>query len=202
MISEPAQPSWTEEDTEAMFAALGRYVFIFQYIEAKLDQILLLARGHENWPKTQQQLAKMTFDDRVKEITKIVLTSPDFARVHARPGWLHSFQKLMDDVDRERNRRNELLHSQYIMEFTEAGLPPVRSSLRKRDVQPVQLEDFTAEVQRKLLEEIVALSVRVNFLSVQLIHDYQSPPPHVWNGGLVKWSIDWQPEDILSDGSA
>lgn len=194
-------PLWTEDDTEAMFAAIGRYVFIFQYIEAKLDQILLLAYGHENRTKRQQKIAKMNFDDRIKEVTRIVLTSPDFDRVHARPGWVQSFQALMSAVDRERIRRNELLHSQYIMEFTEAGLPPVRSRLIKNSPQPVELEDFTAEAQKRLVAEIGALSVRVNFLVTQLNHDYKAPPPHDWAGGPVEWTIDWDPGDDPSDES-
>jgi len=40
--------AWPDADTEALFATIGRYLLTFQWIEGKLDQILLLGWGEDN----------------------------------------------------------------------------------------------------------------------------------------------------------
>jgi hypothetical protein len=66
-------PAWTEADTEELFAALGRYWMTFQWIEGRLDQILLLGWGHENWNRSQKKLAGMTNYDKIKAVDTLVL---------------------------------------------------------------------------------------------------------------------------------
>ena len=74
---------WTETDTEGLFTSIGKYVIIFQWIEGVLDEILLLAWGHEK----QSKLAKMTNEAKVDTVKRLVFASSDFARVHTRPEW-------------------------------------------------------------------------------------------------------------------
>jgi len=38
-----------DAELDALYASLGRYLIIFQGMEGKLDEILQLAWGHENW---------------------------------------------------------------------------------------------------------------------------------------------------------
>jgi hypothetical protein len=87
-------PSWTDADTEGMFAAIGRYLIIFQWVEGKLDQILLLGWGYENSILNQVKLAKMKNFDKVNTVKELVLNSPNFARVHTRPNWCTNFELL------------------------------------------------------------------------------------------------------------
>jgi hypothetical protein len=79
------RPKWTEADSDELFAAIGRYFIIFQSIEGKLDLILLLGWGHENWAASHDKLARMRNVDKVNAVHDMVLQSPDFARVHTRP---------------------------------------------------------------------------------------------------------------------
>lgn len=169
-------PTWTDADTEALFATIGRYLIIFQWIESKLDQILLLGWGYENWAPGQAQLAKMKNFEKIDAVRKLVLTSPDFARVHTRPDWCANFELLINRLHDERARRNSLVHSQYLFDFVEIGLAPLRSHRQAVDGQVMfDRQHLTKADQTKLLIDLGQLAMNVNFLHVQLIHDYKSP---------------------------
>jgi hypothetical protein len=168
---------WSDKDTEALFASIGRYVMIFQWVEGLLDQMLLLGWDYENWPESQAKLARMRFFDKVEAVKSLVLSSADFVRARSRPGWLSNFEVLIQRVHEERRRRNALLHSQFLFEFVEAGLPPVRS-LRKGTPNGGSTFDqqyFTPEAQEQLVADLIQLGLDVNFTFVQLIHDHRAP---------------------------
>jgi hypothetical protein len=172
-------PAWSDADTEAMFATVGRYVIIFQLVEGTLDEILLLGWGYENWADNQAKLARLSNCKKVNELKNLVLNSPEFARVHTRPDWCADFKLLIGRLHDERARRNSLVHSQYLFEFVDAGLPPLRSHRKK--VKKVDGEvtfdqqHLTKAAQEKLLSDLAQLAVDVNFTHVQLIHDYKAP---------------------------
>jgi hypothetical protein len=167
---------WTETDTETLFATIGRYVIIFQWIEGVLDQILLLAWGHENWADSQAKLAKMKNEDKVDSVKEVVLASPDFTRVHTRPEWCAAFESVIYRLHEERKRRNVIVHSQYLFEFADAGLAPLRSKRGRLEGQATfDQQALTKEVQEKLIGDVAQLAVDVNFVKVQLVHDYQAP---------------------------
>jgi hypothetical protein len=69
---------WSGGDTEAMFATVGRYVMIFQWVESIVDLILLLGWGHENWKESQAKLARLTNFEKLEAAENLVLSSPDF----------------------------------------------------------------------------------------------------------------------------
>ena len=131
------QPAWTDADADALFATIGRYVILFQWIEGLLDQILLLAWGHENRADGQARLAKMRNFDKVEVVRDVVFNSPDFARVHTRPEWCSKFEALILRLHKERERRNGLVHSQYLFEFVEIGSPPMRSDCKRAEGEVV-----------------------------------------------------------------
>ena len=166
---------WTDEDTEAMFATIGRYLIIFQWAESKLDQILLLGWGHENLSASQTKLAKMTNAEKIRAVKHIVLESEDFSRVHTRPEWCADFQLLVGRLQDEGDRRNSVVHSQYLFEFTEIGQPPLQSRRKKVDGKAVFVQKHLGtEAQEKMLKQITQLSLDVSFLHLQLVHDYQA----------------------------
>ena len=138
---------WTDDDYEKLFANLGRYLIIFQWVEGKLDQILLLGWGHENWTRSHRKLSKMTNDAKILGVEKMVLTSQDFVRVHARPEWVAHFKDVVVALQRERNRRNEIIHSQILFEFADAGFGVPIMSTRKRQA------DKNIDFQRLELSE-------------------------------------------------
>ena len=149
-MSEGADARWTDEDTEALFAVLGKYWVIFQWIEAQLDKLLLLAWGHDNWAAGQGRLARMSNAQKVERVKSIVLTAPDFARVHSRPEWVSHFTSVMDALHSERKRRNSLIHSQILFELADKGLgPPLLSARTKNADQAFDQQWLSKEFSRK-----------------------------------------------------
>lgn len=171
------EPGWTDADTEALFATVGKYVIFFQWIEGVLDQILLLAWDHDNWEASQAKLAKMANEQKVDAVRETVLSSADFARVHTRPEWCAHFVSVIERLHTERRRRNAIVHSQYLLEFADAGLAPLRSNRRRAEGQAVfDRQELTRATQDELLREVVQLAMALNFVHVQLVHDYRAPP--------------------------
>jgi hypothetical protein len=79
---------WSEEEYEKLFASIGKYVVFFQLIEARVDELLLLAWGHENWEASQRKLVGMPNEKKIQRLASEVLQSVDFRRVHTRPDWV------------------------------------------------------------------------------------------------------------------
>ena len=168
--------AWTDADTEALFATIGRYLLTFQWIEGKLDQILLLGWGEDNRTASQARLAGMRNFEKINAVKELVLNSPDFARVHTRPDWCTEFELLIEHLHNERSRRNTLIHSQYLFRFTEIGLPPIMSHRQRLDGEPKFIRQILdKDAQQKLLNDLGKLVIDINFTLVQLIHDYEAP---------------------------
>lgn len=166
---------WTDDDTEALFAAIGRYLVTFQWIEGKLDQILLLGWGHDHWAASQAKLATMKNDEKIGAVRKLVFESPAFARSQEDRDWCDKFERLLGRLHEERVRRNSLAHSQFLFEFVEVGLPPMRSNRKKSSGEPIfDREDLTKEAQSTLLAGVGQLALDVGWAHVQLIADYRS----------------------------
>ncbi|MBS0234830.1 MAG: hypothetical protein JSR99_15245 [Proteobacteria bacterium] len=165
---------WTDDDTEALFATVGKYLIFFQWIEGKIDQILLMAWGHQNWSQSQARLARMKNHEKINAVDELVQNSNVFARARTRPDWISSFRLLIEHLHAERDRRNSLIHSQYLFEFAEAGFPPVASHRRKvNGTAEFRQQDLTPAAQKDLLANLAQLAMDVNFAHVQLIADYR-----------------------------
>lgn len=165
--------AWTDADTDRMFGTIGRYIVVFQWIEGKLDEILLLGWGHENWEASQTKLAKMANYEKVDAVRAIVRECDGFARARTRSEWMANIERLIERLHEERERRNSLAHSQYLFEFTAAGEPPLRSlCLRGSDGSRFDQDWLSNSAQEKLMGELSQLALDVNLTHVQLIHDY------------------------------
>jgi hypothetical protein len=170
-------PAWTEADAEELFTTLGRYWIIFQWIEARLDQILLLGRGQQNWKRTQKKLAGMTNSDKIEAVEALVLRASDFARVHTRPTWVEQFKSVIQALHEERNHRNSLIHSQILFEFADMGLEAPLLSTRKKNGNETEMFErqwLSKEFQHQLLMRLSKLAWDVNHMHIQLIHDYRA----------------------------
>jgi hypothetical protein len=178
-MSEDAAPKWTDEDTETLFTTLGKYWIIFQWIESLLDKLMLLAWGNENWTASQKKLAGMSNVQKIECVESLVLTTSDFARVHTRPEWVSHFKSVIESLHTERKRRNSIIHSQILFEFADKGLgPPLLSIRTKSDTEADRFERhwLSKEYQDKMLADLGELAMQMNFVYVQLLHDFQAPP--------------------------
>jgi hypothetical protein len=170
-----AAPKWTDADTDALFSTLGKYWVIFQSIEAQLDKLLLLAWGSDNWAQSQAKLTRMSNAQKIDRVKTTVLTSPDFARVHTRLDWVSHFKSIIEVLHAERESRNALTHSQILFDFADKGVgPPLLSSRIKND-DLFEQHWMSKDFQDKMLMRIGKLAFDMNFVYVQLLHDFQAP---------------------------
>ena len=78
----------------------------------------------------------------------VVAPSP-FGHSKERPGWAEAFATVIDRLRQEGSRRNGIVHSQYLFEFVEAGMAPLRSDRRKKDGVPQFEREFLDPDRRR-----------------------------------------------------
>ncbi len=162
-----SKSGWTDADSEILFANIGKYLIIFQWMESEVDQILLLAWGFDNWAAGQAKLAKMTNCAKVEAMNPAVCESPNLARAQTRPDWWARFEAVIGRLHTERTRRNDIVHSQYLFDFVKAGFAPIRSKRIKVDGKTtLDQDELSKEFQEKLLEEISELAMDLSFIRV------------------------------------
>lgn len=163
----------TDQEADRLYRFLGQYIIIFQWIESQLDQILLLAHGHENWEKTQTMLASKRNVDKFHAVEAVVMMPRPFGRRAGRPGWTEAFTTLLERLRQEGRRRNGIVHSQYLFEFVEAGMPPLRSNRSKKDgATEFDREALDSARTEAILREIAMLAFEVSQARMQLVHWY------------------------------
>jgi hypothetical protein len=167
---------WAEEEYEKLFASIGKYVVFFQLIEARVDELLLLAWGHENWEASQRKLVGMPNEKKIQRLASEVLESVDFRRVHTRPDWVSQFKAVVERLHIERKFRNSVVHSQILFEFAEKGLGPPLLSYRTKQGPDVKFDRswLTTEFQTEMVNRVAILSVDMGFVYTQLLHDFQA----------------------------
>jgi hypothetical protein len=164
--------------SEELFGTVGRYVILFQWLEGVVDQCLLLLWGHENLTAGQLRLAGMTNQQKVDALRREFHENPANARGRTRPDWIAWFETLIERLHQERRRRNSLLHSQYLFDLVEIGLPILQSDHRKQDGKGIFEQKYlTPEVQRVLQDDLAHLAFETGLAHRQLIADYRATMP-------------------------
>src|SRR5687767_4280488 len=93
---------------DELFATIGRYVFIFQWIESQIEQCLMMW-WDQDMAASRTRLAPMTFKKKVDALLKAFNECPANARGRSREGATASFKHLVAQLHLERRRRNSLL---------------------------------------------------------------------------------------------
>lgn len=164
---------WTDADTDQFHLFLGRYVASFQWIEGKLDEIVLLARGHDRWAETQTKLARLNVAGKIKEFEKLAADPAIFPRMGGLPDWGERVGNTAERLRIENDRRNHLLHSLMMPRFLNAGLAPHMSRRRKgSDGEPVDFDVviYDHAKMKDVTEEIGQLALLLGMIHAQLIH--------------------------------
>jgi hypothetical protein len=134
-----SEKSKATADVERLFQFVGAYVVVFQDIEAKLDQIIQLAVGHERWHVSHGVTAHLSNSQKIDLVHSIVHASAIASGNEFQKEWVTSFDEIVQRLKTEGTRRNKIVHSLYIFDFMEAGGPPLRSK-RKRGKGDVNLD--------------------------------------------------------------
>lgn len=168
---------WQEDpaavrEAERFFMFVGLYVISFQWLEGKIDEIFLLARGHENYQQTHTWLAQQTNEKKVDALRCLIFAGEPFAPVMI-DGWESHVDTVISRLHAERRRRNGILHAQFLFDFLTIGAPVLRTHVRKIGGSAVfDSEDLSASRCDQIISELGQLSFDLNRIHIQLVHAY------------------------------
>lgn len=95
-------------DSDPLFTFLGLNLSTFQWIEGELDLIILYAAGFENWGDTQDRLARMDNNAKVKAAAVAAIDTGAFPLVGSIEGWEARVESVTAQLHEERRRRTAL----------------------------------------------------------------------------------------------
>ncbi|WP_163880642.1 hypothetical protein [Rhizobium laguerreae] len=151
-----------------LLAMVGHYVIVFQWIESKVEECLLLWWGHENWARSKERLSNMTNNQKIDALWIEFRENPANERGRSHPDWVAQFEKLVERLHLERRRRNTLLHSHYLFDFMKIGLPIVQVDPKAGNL------DMGKEAQDDIRRELGQLGLDISFAYTQVVHDYMA----------------------------
>lgn len=156
------------EEAEKLYAFIGIYVISFQWFEDKIDQLFVLGKGIKNSKETRDWLVKRTLSDKMKAFQKFA-KDDDFFFPAPQDGWYDEFDSIMKDLDAERDRRNGLLHSNFIFDFLAIGQPVISNVIRKENgAAKIHNNELSAKTRDGILKELAALAYRFSMACAQL----------------------------------
>jgi hypothetical protein len=169
--SEPESDPRTAAEITRLFQFIGTYVVLFQEIEAKLDQIILVAIGHDRSHIGEGVVSFLSHAQKIDLIHAIVRSSAIANGDPFRAEWLTSFDEVIQRLKVEGTRRNKIVHSVYILDFVEIGAPPLRSKRkRKRGDIGLDQEEIDAKFIGRATSELAELSFDIGMAFTQLVH--------------------------------
>lgn len=172
--------SWMENpeavrEAKKTYAFIGEYVICFQWLEGKIDEIFLLARGHDCREETFHWLAQKTNAQKIDEFHELVTSGEPF-RTASLQGWNARLRSVVDKLHAERRRRNGILHAQFLFDFLAIGEPVIRTHVRRQSGEVTfDQEDLSPQKCKNIMEEIALLSLELNMICVQLYQLYEAP---------------------------
>lgn len=163
---------WREDpkavaEVERIHSFIGEYVICFQWLEGKMDEMILMSMGHENWTLTQSELAESTNHKKVRRLETLVLERHGF-RVIIADDWDEYFAAVIQELHTERRRRNSLLHSQYLFDFLAIGHPVLKYDSKKSHDSLDRNQDLSEDYCAQVLREIYELANRFGGVCMQL----------------------------------
>lgn len=167
--------SHATQEAERLFRFIGAYVVAFQHLEGKIDEMLLLARGQENRDRTFKWLAQKTTELKIKKFDALVKAEEPFRRVGI-DDWYAGFDAVIKRLHQERERRNGLMHGQFLFDFLGLGGPTLRTHVKSRDGGAVFDQEWLSPKNCEIIMgESADMSLDLGRICVQLSHSYVSP---------------------------
>lgn len=142
-------------EAERLYQFVGQYVIAFQWLEGKVEEMLLLARGHANREETFAWLTRKTNNSKIEEFQNCVTEGGAFREITV-DGWSERFGEMIARLHYERKRRNG---PQYLFDFLAIGAPVLRTDVQchQGGVQFDQ-EELSPQKCDAILTEIAQLS--------------------------------------------
>jgi hypothetical protein len=160
-----------DEETERLFTFIGRYVVLFQDIEAKLDQIISLAISNDRSHVSNSILPYLTHAQKIDAMSAIVHSSSIADNDPFRLEWLASFEEVVQRLKAEATRRNKIVHSHYLFEFIAIGHSPIRSKrIRNQKRQGFEHEEIDSDYINQATLAVAELSFDLGMALTQFVH--------------------------------
>lgn len=158
-------------DCEPFYVFLGIYVAGFQWIETKLDEILLLHAGPEHHAETLKRLAPMKNYQKIEAVSAAALDKDRFPRIVDHSEWKGRVTRVIEGLGAERVRRNAILHSTYWLRGLEQGLSAIRANKKRVDgALKLETEEMNRERMDAILKDVASLAFDTGQLHIQLVH--------------------------------
>ena len=165
--------AWHEDpdakaEAERLYSFVGQYVVSFQWMESQVEQIILLANGERQWNETHRWLSKQRNVDKINKLQELVRSGHSFDSIQVE-GWYDRFDRVIDKLHEERQRRNIILHAQYIFDFLAIGASVVQANIeRKSGELEFNQDDLSSQRCEHIMKELTELAFSLNFVCVQL----------------------------------
>lgn len=168
------------EEADRLFRFVGEYVISFQWLEGKIDEIVLLSRGTENWSESQYWMAGKSNAEKIEVLKSLALSEEVVAKITLHD-WSTRVYNLVERLHDERRRRNSILHAQFMFDFLAIGAPVVRTHIKRQGAEPLfDQEELSSERCDDIMGEIGRLAFDLGLLivslrSVEFNHTPQAP---------------------------
>jgi hypothetical protein len=159
-------------EAERLYKFVGEYVIVFQWLEGKIDEMFLLARGRESREETFGWLAQKTNAQKVDAFYEMIIADKPFRPVTL-DGWSDRLISVRDRLHAERRRRNGILHAQFLFDFLTIGAPVVRTHVTQRNGNLIfEQDDLSPSRCDEIMRDLAQLAFDLNMLCVQLYHTF------------------------------
>jgi hypothetical protein len=157
-------------NADPLFTFLGLYLATFQWIEGQLDGIVLLAEPFGQRHETQHRLADLDNRAKVDLMAELAVDLERFPLVGRIDDWVPRVRAVVERLHGERRRRNRIMHSQYLLDGLEYGLPAIGSIRRRwgREEGLFDQEELSRPRLDAILKEIAELGFSVGMIAAQL----------------------------------
>lgn len=167
---DPEAAKIAENAEEQLYSFIGKYVISFQWLEGILDQVYFLSHNLRDKADIDAELATLSFAHKSVAVKELILTSVAFADGRNIEEWPPRIQEFFRRLDNERERRNAIMHSQYLFDYLAIGQPPMRARRQRGNQERYIYEDMSIDNIERILQEIAELCCEANLIHAQCIH--------------------------------
>lgn len=167
---DPDAAKIAENAEEQLYSFIGKYVISFQWLEGILDQVYSLSYNLRKKADVDAELATLSFAQKSVAVKELILTSDAFAGGRTIEGWPQRIEEFFRRLDNERERRNAIMHSQYLFDFLAIGQPPMRARRQRGNRERYVYEDMSIDNIDRILQEMAELCWEANLIHMQCLH--------------------------------
>lgn len=153
------------------FHQLGRFIFLFQHLEAALTELLVLMTRADD-EAIRILVNELEFNKRIRTVDVLfarfieIMSQTDKSKVQ----WFH---ELMGEVQKLSVRRNELVHSKYTLWVSADGTPGLireNSKLRaSKGIREQEEEEILAHILDTDCDSLTIVLQKLEALRLEII---------------------------------